>query len=83
MSDRARLLRKVQMCEFAIQEVALFLDTHPNNKKALAYYHKHREMHEQAVAAYQKSFGPLTTNGVWSDDRWTWVADPWPWETEE
>lgn len=83
MSEKSKLLRQIQMLDFAIIESTLFLDTHPNNKKALAYYKKHRDMRDQVVSAYEEMFGPLTIGGVRSDEKWTWVTTCWPWETEE
>ncbi|MFR8975716.1 MAG: spore coat protein CotJB, partial [Eubacteriales bacterium] len=33
-------MRKIMEIDFALNEMVLFLDTHPNDKKALALYHK-------------------------------------------
>ena len=49
MADRNRLLKQIQMTEFAIGDVALFLDSHPTNKNALTYYEKQRSLHQEAV----------------------------------
>ena len=83
MSEKTKLMRQIQMLDFAVTEAALFLDTHPNNKKALAYYKKHRDMRDQVASAYEEMFGPLTIGGVSSQEKWTWVTACWPWETEE
>ena len=35
---------------------------------------------KEAVAVYEKKFGPLTIYGVKCDKNWTWVDEPWPWQ---
>ena len=60
----------------------LYLDRHPFCQKGLAYYQKHRQMRDEAAAAYQAQFGPLNIRSNNDPDRWTWVDSPWPWEME-
>lgn len=82
MCERHRLLNQIRMCDFALTEVGLYLDSHPSCPKGLAYYQKHRQMREEAAAAYQAQFGPLNIRSNNDPDRWTWVDSPWPWEME-
>lgn len=81
MNERSKLLRKIQALGFCVIEANLFLDTHPDDRKALMYFKKHRDMYNECVAAFEQQYGPLTANAV-DCDRWTWVDCPWPWETE-
>lgn len=78
---RIKMLRTVQQLAFSVHETVLFLDAHPHCKSALAYYAKQSKMLKEAIEAYEKNFGPLTANGVCSDE-WTWIKGPWPWEYE-
>lgn len=82
MVDRCKLLKQIQMYEFAINDVVLFLDSHPTNKNALSYYEKHRDLHQEAVKRYEAMYGPLTVFGNQNCNYWTWVNNPWPWELE-
>ena len=59
MNDREKLLKRVQMYQFAVTDAALFLDTHPDCAQALAYYNKYKKLLEEAKNAYEKAFGPL------------------------
>lgn len=77
-----RLLKKLREYDFAIVETALFLDTHPNNRKALAYYTKLRDERAALAAEYEKNVGPITICGNKSDSKWDWITGPWPWEGE-
>lgn len=82
MNAKAQLLRKIREYDFAIVETALFLDTHPNCKKALHYYHKVNAEKTKLVAEYESRFGPLTVCGNENKTKWDWITGPWPWEGE-
>lgn len=82
MSEREKMLKKVQQHTFALIEANLFLDTHPDSKQALSYYKKHQAMYSQAAAEYESKYGPLIA-GAGSSETWDWVGGPWPWEYME
>lgn len=80
-SDRQKkLLRYIQEVSFAIDDVVLYLDTHPYDEEALKYYKKYKKLYHEASEEYTQYYGPLQTSNVIADDRWTWVEGPWPWE---
>lgn len=79
---RHRMMQKIREYDFAIVETALFLDTHPNNMKALKYYSKLRGERDAIVAEYEKNIGPITMHGNMNENKWDWVTGPWPWEGE-
>lgn len=83
MAERDILLKRVQVCDFALNDAALFLDTHPEDQMALEHYKKHMEMRTAAAQAYVKQFGPLAHSDYDGGPRWTWVDGPWPWQNEE
>lgn len=80
-SARSTLLRRVQIAGFAAHEAALYLDTHPNDAAAYAYFRKYRDLAREAAAAYEKQYGPLTVAAS-DGSPWPWVNAPWPWEPE-
>ena len=79
-NEKIALLRKIQVVDFALQEVNLFLDTHPRCKKALTYYEMYRKLRHELHMEYTEKYGPITRNDVTSTESWTWINDPWPWE---
>lgn len=83
MNNRETLLKRLQICDFTLMEVALFLDTHPENKEALEYYQKHLALRENTLQEYVKRFGPITQNDQKNSTTWEWVKGPWPWENSE
>ena len=80
--DRAGLLRRIQAEDFALYEVALYLDAYPTNRKALAFYGEHKRALAALKAAYQQKYGPLTIYDNDSTTEWQWCKGPWPWEKE-
>lgn len=80
MTEREKLLQMVRMYQFALTEVTLFLDSHPKNAAALAYFQTNQKKYNDAVAAYEAKFGPLSSLHAPEADEWQWIADPWPWE---
>lgn len=82
MTDKQKALLRIQTAGFALDEAVLFLDTHPENREALDYYHKKIEEYNAAVTMYVTEFGALDATQVKSLDRWTWVDGCMPWEEE-
>ena len=77
--DKELLMRQSMEAGFAMDDVVLFLDTHPENQDALRYYKPVRDMRDQSMAAYERRFGPLRYTDVTSMS-WNWVTEKWPWE---
>ena len=80
MNDREKLLKNVQMYQFAVTDAALFLDTHPDCAQALGYYNKYKKLLSEAKSAYEQAFGPLEICSEQNNSRWEWVDGPFPWE---
>lgn len=80
--DRSALLRRIQAEDFALYEAVLYLDGHPNCKKALRFYEEHKKIAAMLKEAYREAFGPLTAFENPSNEKWQWVEGPWPWEKE-
>ena len=80
--SREELMRIIQALSFAKCEAELFLDTHPECREALDYFHNTVKELDTAMAEYQKSYGPLVSEAA-STDRWNWIEGPWPWQCED
>ena len=77
--SREAALKRVQMYHFILTDAALFLDTHPTDKDALAYYGKYKKLSDDAHTDFVSRFGSLSHSDM-SGDTWDWVKGPWPWE---
>lgn len=81
--DRRKLMSIITQVSFAIDDVKLFLDTHPNCAEALSYYETAKKMRDEAVDEYTKRFGPISAYNVDVKDYWTWNVGPMPWEGDD
>lgn len=81
--NRNEALKKVQMYSFALVDTGLFLDTHPTNKAALAFFADMQQKYVEAVADFEAQFGPLTADETDTENGWAWATTPWPWEMED
>ncbi|MBS5166059.1 MAG: spore coat protein CotJB [Butyricicoccus pullicaecorum] len=80
MTERQKRMRDVQMYDFALVEAIEYLDGHPNDPNALAYFNTQKQRYQQAVQAYTQRFGPLQAKDGAYTNTWSWMSDPWPWE---
>ena len=79
MNTKASLMQQIDEASFAMDDVALFLDTHPNDTAAMQYYKNVVTMRKNAMDAYESQFGPLMIENV-NGCSWDWVTEKWPWE---
>lgn len=75
---KEELLSEIQCHEFAINELALYLDTHPEDQRALCLHRKYCNELKPMKDMYQRVYGPLTIN--YPCNKWRWLEELWPWE---
>ncbi|MBO5164677.1 MAG: spore coat protein CotJB [Ruminococcus sp.] len=80
MNPQSLLMKKIMQYDFTLKELNLYLDTHPNCRRALAMFQKFRKLREDAVREYNEKFGPITPEQNINAQRWQWVDAPFPWE---
>ena len=78
-NERKLLLQQIDQYSFAVDDVKLFLDTHPHDEEALAYFRRYSALRKKALQAYTQRYGALSMDTA-KGDRWDWVDTPWPWE---
>lgn len=78
---RTEMLGKIREYNFAIVELALYLDTHPEDQKALCLHREYAKNFKDLTDKYQKVYGPLTIN--FPCNKWRWIEEPWPWERSD
>ncbi|MCD7756087.1 MAG: spore coat protein CotJB [Firmicutes bacterium] len=71
---------ELQALAFAIQELALYLDTHPEDQEALTLYRNYQTMYHKGMMEYTQRYGPLTHTAPSNAKSYNWLDDPWPWE---
>lgn len=95
MADRYSLLKQLGEISFTLDDLSLYLDTHPLDTDALDAFNQHAAQRKMLLKQYADEFEPLTsdcicidTNGGGSADtkypgkkHWTWSDGPVPWDT--
>lgn len=82
MGDRELLLKKLQAASFALDDIKLFLDSHPNDRNALECFCKYQKIYMELKREFEEKYGALMANHVDTSKGWTWIDNPWPWELE-
>ena len=72
-------LTELQTLAFGIQELALYLDTHRDDKEALELYRSFQRLYKEETRKYEEKYGPLTHKSEMTGE-YSWLDDPWPWE---
>lgn len=80
MMSADNLMKAIQMYDFYLYDLNLFLDTHPNDRNALARFNEIKERRKKAYEAYTENYGAITAVQNNSDEHFYWTDDPWPWE---
>lgn len=96
MSDRNTLLQKINEVSFAVNDITLYLDTHPTDAEALAYFQQAMKERKQALQEYESKYEPLIIDCVDTEQNnqtefmtcypgeqhWTWGDGPIPWDNQ-
>ncbi len=77
-NNRRDLLMKIRELNFAIIELGLYLDTHPEDQRAICLHREYTRQLKELKDKYQKVYGPLTI--YFPCNKWRWLEEPWPWK---
>ena len=73
-------LAELQAMGFAVQELALYLDTHREDQEALELYRSYQQLYHRCREEYSRKHGPLNHMQLSDSGSYDWLDDPWPWE---
>ncbi len=94
MADRNILMKEITEVSFFLDDLRLYLDTHPLDEKALDLYEEKQKVKKDLLAQYADEYDPLTCNCICLEtngsDRtgtsyprtrhFTWGDGPIPWD---
>lgn len=94
MSNRQELLQKIDEVSFAVNDITLYLDTHPTDSDGLRYFQKVMSERKRLMEEFESQYEPLVidcvnpkeNNKTGSNtkypavEHWTWGDGPIPWE---
>lgn len=96
MADRAQLLKQIQEISFVVNDLTLYLDTHPLDTDALDNFSQAKAQRKQLMEQFARQFEPLTVDCVCPDTNnetdshckypgqknFTWSDGPLPWDNQ-
>lgn len=79
--EQLLMLKELMEVGFCTIEMAMFLDTHPTDERAVGLHNTYAARYRELCDNYDMKFGPLTSNGL-SKCPWEFISSPWPWDTD-
>ncbi|WP_226701374.1 spore coat protein CotJB [Priestia aryabhattai] len=74
-------LEEIQAVDFALVELTLYLDTHPNDQQAMQQFNEYAQQAMQLKRIFETKYGQLQQYGnSYTDGKWSWGTSPWPWQ---
>ena len=74
----AQLMRRLSEAMFYMTDLNLYLDTHPEDTKALRMFEEACGSAKACFDAFEKRYYPLTAASANCDDSWEWLVGVWP-----
>lgn len=73
-------LGELMAIDFVAQELALYLDTHSDDKEAFEVFKSVCELSHEAKDRFIKQYGPVSRCDTAKCKSYTWIDNPWPWD---
>lgn len=84
VKEREELMNKITSISFAINDLTLYLDTHPDCAKGAPLFYELTKTRLELLAEYAKKYNPLTQSSIvtgnLSSEHYEWAEGPMPWE---
>lgn len=78
--DKDKLKYEIMALDFALADLKLYLNTHPDCVKSIELFNSIVEKRKVLFDTYQSLYGPLIAEMYsGSEGSWDWVESPWPW----
>jgi len=76
------MLHTIMQYQVATLDLALYLDTHPNDPVALYRHKAYSSQLSKIRNEYEMLYGPLNSYSIETGDTWRYIDSPWPWEQD-
>ena len=77
--EKSRLLLKIYELDFAINDLSLYLDLHPEYNQVYKLFRAYTDEERNVVSQYEKKYGPLELSDS-NYDSYMWYKGKWPFE---
>ena len=73
-------LTEMMAIDFVVDELELYLDTHPDDTEAFEMYQTFLALKQEARQRYVRLCGPVKQSDMLGMNHYAWLDNPWPWE---
>lgn len=79
--NRERMLREVMAADFSLIDLNLYLNTHPDDCRAVQLFNYLAQKARMLRFNYERCYGPLSMLSMHNYKcPWQWIESPWPWQ---
>jgi spore coat protein JB len=79
-SKQMELKKQIAAAHFMLEDLQLYLNTHPSDREALAKRNGYVKQLKMLKEEYDKCFDMINQDDSFSTYPWEWICEPWPWE---
>jgi len=72
---RDEMLQNIREINFTIIELGLYLNTHPDDERAICMHREYCKKYRDLTDKFQKVYGPLSI--YFPCNKWRWLEEPW------
>ncbi len=72
------LLRAIMEADFTAQDLKLYLDTHPDDTRAVELFREAVRQYKACKATFEDTFYPLTSTSAGKNGTWDWLDGVFP-----
>ena len=66
------ILFEIQQISFAMDELRLYIDTHPNCEEAITLFNEYAEKRNELVCSYNSETMPISGYAIEQSGKWRW-----------
>jgi len=80
-TEEEALLLKLNESEFALNDLSLYLDLHPNDYEVYKMFREEVNRYKEYLDKYEKMYRPLNLTSTYTDS-YDYYKNPWPWDND-
>ena len=80
-TNEEALLLKLSQMEFALNDLSLYLDLHPNDMAVFNKFREYTNEYKRYLNQFEKTYRPLCLSSI-NKDSYEYYKNPWPWDND-
>lgn len=80
-TNEEALLLKLSQMEFALNDLSLYLDLHPNDMAVFNKFREYTNEYKRYLNEFEKTYRPLCLSSI-NKDSYEYYKNPWPWDND-